>query len=50
MRVVKALRLPLKIGEQIITQIELNFARDANDDPAREEQKNALEHGDQNNQ
>jgi len=49
-RVIKTLRLALEVGEEIVAQIELNVAGDADEDPAREKEEDALERGDSQQQ
>src|ERR1019366_4225540 len=47
---IKAVRQPLQMGEQVVAQIEFNFARDPDQDPAGEELENGFGPGDRQQQ
>ena len=47
---IKTVRQPLQMCEQIVAQIEFNFARHPNQDPAGKELKNGLGSGDRQQQ
>src|SRR5450759_1731209 len=47
---IKAVRQPLQMGEQVVAQIEFNFARDPDQDPAGKELENGFGSGDRQQQ